>query len=147
MLGHGMREDDVCAILASPDVFVGTDGLAIAPGGPLGPFAVHPRYYGTFPRILGTYARDERVLTLETAIRKMTALPARRFGLAGRGTVEPGAFADLVLFDPARVADRATFERPHAFADGIDTVVVNGRIAWDGSGGERAGRSLRRGER
>ncbi|MGZ8603996.1 MAG: N-acyl-D-amino-acid deacylase family protein [Actinomycetota bacterium] len=144
MVGHGMHEDDVRAIVSRPDVFVGTDGVAIGPGGPLGAFAVHPRYYGTFPRVLGRYVREERLLTLEDAVRKMTSLPARRFGLAGRGTIEAGAFADLVLFDPARVADRATYERPHTFADGIAAVVLNGRVAWDGSGGERAGRALRR---
>jgi N-acyl-D-aspartate/D-glutamate deacylase len=145
MIGHGMHEDDVRTIVSRPDVFVGTDGVAIGPGGPLGAFAVHPRYYGTFPRVLGRYVREEGLLSLEDAVRKMTSLPARRFGLAGRGTIETGALADLVLFDPARVADRATYERPHAFADGIGAVVVNGRVAWDGSPGARAGRALRRG--
>jgi N-acyl-D-amino-acid deacylase len=77
----------------------------------------------------------------------MTALPAERFGLAGRGRIEPGAFADLVLFDPGTVADRATYERPHAFAEGIRLVVVNGRVAFDGEPGERGGRALRRGAR
>jgi N-acyl-D-amino-acid deacylase len=144
MLGHGMHEDDVRTILERPDVMVGTDGVAISPEGPLGAYAVHPRYYGTFPRILGTYVRRERLLSLEDAVRKMTALPARRFGLAGRGTIEPGALADLVLFDPARIADRATYERPHAFADGVDVVVVNGQVAWDGAPGARAGRALAR---
>jgi N-acyl-D-aspartate/D-glutamate deacylase len=144
MLGHGMHEDDVRTILERPDVMVGTDGVAISPEGPLGAYAVHPRYYGTFPRILGTYVRQERLLSLEDAVRKMTALPARRFGLAGRGTIEPGALADLVLFDPARIADRATYERPHAFADGVDVVVVNGQVAWDGAPGARAGRALAR---
>ena len=80
-------------------------------------------------------------------MRKMTSLPAERFGLAGRGRIEPGAFADLVLFDPERVLDRATYEAPHRFAEGIDLVVVNGRIAWDGRLRERAGRGLRRGAR
>lgn len=144
MVGHGMHEDDVRAIASRADVFVGTDGVAIGPDGPLGAFAVHPRYYGTFPRVLGRYVREERVLSLEDAVRKMTSLPARRFGLAGRGAIEPGAFADLVLFDALRVEDRATYERPHAFARGIEGVVVNGRVAWDGSPGERAGRALRR---
>lgn len=147
MVGHGMHEDDVRTILARPDVFVGTDGVAVAPGGPLGSYAVHPRYYGTYPRILGRYVRDEGLLTLEDAVRKMTSLPADRFGLAGRGRIEPGALADLVLFDPGRVADVATYGRPHAFADGIEVVVVNGRVAWDGSLGERAGRALCRGAR
>jgi N-acyl-D-amino-acid deacylase len=146
IVGHAMDEDDVRMIVSRTDVFVATDGLAVSPDGPLGAFAVHPRYYGTFPRVLGHYAREERLLSLEAAVRKMTSLPADRFGLAGRGRVERGAFADLVVFDPDRVVDRATFERPHAFADGIDVVVVNGRIAWDGSSGVgRHGRALRRG--
>jgi N-acyl-D-aspartate/D-glutamate deacylase len=145
MIGHGMLEEDVRLIASRPDVMVGTDGVAIAPDGPLGRFSVHPRYYGTFPRVLARYVREERVLDLATAIRKMTALPAERFGLAGRGRIAEGAFADLVLFDPDRIEDVATFERPHAFPGGIDLVVVNGTIAWDGSRGERRGRVLRRG--
>ena len=147
MLGHGMHEEDVRAIVARPDVFVATDGIAVSPTGPLGSFAVHPRYYGTFPRVLGRYTREEGLLSLEAAVRKMTSLPAERFGLAGRGRIQPGAFADLVLFDPERVLDRATYEAPHRFAEGIDLVVVNGRIAWDGRLGERAGRALRRDRR
>jgi N-acyl-D-amino-acid deacylase len=147
MIGHAMDERDVRAIVARPDVFVASDALAVSPDGPLGGFAIHPRYYGTFARVLGRYARDERLLGLEAAVRKMTSLPADRFGLAGRGRLEAGAFADLVVFDPQRVGDTATYERPHAFAEGIDLVVVNGQVAWDGSVGARAGRALRRGER
>jgi N-acyl-D-amino-acid deacylase len=146
LLGHAMHEDDVRTILARRDVFVATDGLAISPEGPLGAFAIHPRYYGTFPRVLGRYAREEGLLSLEDAVRKMTSLPAERFGLARRGRIDPGAFADLVVFDPDRIVDRATYERPHAFAGGVDVVVVNGRIAWDGSGVQRHGRALRRNE-
>ena len=146
VLGHGMREDDVRAIVAREDVFVASDGIAIAPSGPLGAFAVHPRYYGTFVRVLSRYVREERLLTLEAAVRKMTSLPAERFRLNGRGRIVEGAAADLVVFDAGAVADRATFEAPHAFADGIDVVVVNGRVAWDGAPGERAGRTLRRGQ-
>jgi N-acyl-D-aspartate/D-glutamate deacylase len=145
MLGHGMHEDDVRTIVAREDVFVATDGIAVSPTGPLGSFAVHPRYYGTFPRILARYVREEGLLSIEAAVRKMTSLPADRFGLVGRGRIAEGAFADVVVFDPETVADRATYERPHAFAEGIDLVVVNGRIAWDGEARERAGRSLRRG--
>jgi N-acyl-D-aspartate/D-glutamate deacylase len=139
-----MLEDDVRTILACEDVMVASDGLAVSPGGPLGRFNVHPRYYGTFPRVLGRYVRDEPCLSLEAAVRKMTSLPAERFRLSGRGVIAEGAFADLVVFDPTRVADRATFETPHAFPDGIDVVIVNGRVAWDGSTGEHAGRALRR---
>ncbi len=146
MLGHGMLEDDVRTIVRRPDVFVASDGIAVSPSGPLGRFAVHPRYYGTFARVLARYVREERLLSLEDAVRKMTALPAERFGLVDRGRIAEGAFADLVVFDPDTVADRATFEHPHAFAEGVDLVVVNGRVAWDWTPGQRAGRALRRGE-
>jgi len=144
VIGHGMLEEDVRTILAREDVMVASDGLALSPGGPLGAFNVHPRYYGTFPRVLGHYVREERLLPLEAAVRKMTSLPAERFGLVDRGRIAKGAFADLVVFDADRVSDRATFETPHAFAEGIDAVVVNGRVAWDGRPGVRAGRVLRR---
>jgi N-acyl-D-amino-acid deacylase len=147
MIGHGMHEDDVRTILRRPDVFVASDALAISAHGPLGRFAVHPRYYGTFVRVLGRYVREERLLSVETAIRKMTSLPAERFGLVRRGVIAEGATADLVVFDPDRVADLATYDRPHAYAEGVDLVVVNGKVAWDGAPGERAGRALRRGER
>jgi N-acyl-D-aspartate/D-glutamate deacylase len=145
VIGHGMLEDDVRAIVARPDVMIGTDGLGVSPDGPLGRYTVHPRYYGTFPRILGRYVREGGLLTLEDAVRKMTSLAADRFGLVDRGRVSEGAFADLVVFDPGRITDTATYERPHTFAEGIGTVIVNGRVAWDGARGERAGRALRRG--
>lgn len=146
IIGHAMREEDVRTIAVREDVMVASDGLAISPEGPLGRFNVHPRYYGTFPRVLARYVREEPLLPLTSAVRKMTSLSADRFGLAGRGRIAEGAFADLVLFDAERVADRATFEAPHVFPDGIDLVVVNGRVAWDGSRyGERAGRALSRG--
>ena len=145
IIGHAMQESDVETILADPEIMVGTDGLAVSPSGPLGRFGVHPRYYGTFPRILGRYVRERRVLDLSTAVRKMTSIAAERFGLVGRGRIEPGGFADLVLFDEDRISDDATFGEPHRFPVGVDVVMVNGGLAWaDGRLGVRGGRILRR---
>jgi N-acyl-D-amino-acid deacylase len=106
----------------------------------------HPRLWGTFPRVLGHYARDVGLFSLEEAVRRMTSLTADRFGLTGRGQIAPGSYADLVVFDPKTVADLATFETPMVPAAGIDTVFVNGQIIWrDGaSTGARPGRALRR---
>ncbi|MEE4276357.1 MAG: D-aminoacylase [Thermoleophilia bacterium] len=151
--GHTMREDDVRTILARPDILVGSDGSAVSPEGPLARTLLHPRSYGTFPRVLGRYVREHPVLTLEAAVRKMTALPAQTFGLEGRGVLTEGAAADLVLFDPAGIEDEATFAHPHVYPNGIDLVVVNGHVAWDADRAdgpqqgrvERAGRALRRG--
>ena len=143
--GHTMQEEDVRAILARPDVLVGSDGMAVSAEGPLWGTPLHPRSYGTFPRVLGRYARDAGLLSLETAVRKMTALPAETFGLDGRGVIAEGAVADLVLFDPATVADRAEFGDAHRYPEGIATVIVGGRVAWDGERRARAGRALRRG--
>ncbi|AOK30586.1 MULTISPECIES: N-acyl-D-amino-acid deacylase family protein [Burkholderia] len=139
---HNMAEDDVRRILSHPATMVGSDGL---PNDPL----PHPRLWGAFARVLGHYARDEGLLRLEEAVRKMTSLSARRFGLDGRGEVRVGYHADLVLFDPARVRDAATFERPQQPAQGIDAVWVNGVLSYcDGAlTGERAGRFVARGER
>jgi len=142
-IGHAMHEDDVRTIVADPDVFVATDGSAISPEGS-GEVPVHPREYGTFPRVLARYVRDDTVLTLPAAIRKMTSLPADRFGLRDRGSLREGAFADVVVLDPDRVADAATFDAPHAYPAGVDVVIVNGQVAWDGGWGAHAGRVLRR---
>jgi N-acyl-D-aspartate/D-glutamate deacylase len=88
----------------------------------------HPRSYGTFPRVLGEYVREQRVLTLAHAVHKMTGLPARRLGLRDRGVIRPGAQADLVVLDPGRVADLATYGDPHRYPVGIEHVLVNGRL-------------------
>ena len=106
-IGHAMSPADVRTILSDPDIFVASDASATAPDGPGGDLPVHPRDYGTFPRALAL-ARDETLLPVETVIRKMTSLPADRFGLTGRGRIEPGAVADLVVFDPATIRDTAT---------------------------------------
>jgi N-acyl-D-amino-acid deacylase len=144
-IGHAMDETDVHAILADPEIFVASDGAALRPDSAAGSLPVHPRDYGTFPRALAL-ARDHELLPLEGVIRKMTSLPADRFGLQGRGRIAEGAFADLVLLDAASVRDTATFERPHAFPEGIETVIVNGRVAWESERPDayvRAGRVLR----
>ena len=97
----------------------------------LGQGRVHPRNYGTFPRVLGRYVREKGVLSLEEAIKKMTSLSAERFGLTDRGVVRQGAYADLVLFDAERVRDLATFDDPHQYPVGIPYVLVNGTIVLD----------------
>lgn len=139
---HNMSEDDVRRILSHPATMVGSDGL---PNDPL----PHPRLWGAFPRVLGYYARDEQLISLEEAVRKMTSLSARRFGLAQRGEVRVGYHADLVLFDADRVRDAATFEQPQQPAHGIEAVWVNGVLSYCNGvpTGERAGRFVARGER
>jgi dihydroorotase/N-acyl-D-amino-acid deacylase len=106
----------------------------------------HPRYYGTFPRLLARYVREKQVLPLEEAVRKMTSAPARRAGLWDRGLLIPGLAADLVLFDPTTITDHATFAAPHNYPSGVEMVIVNGEIAWDAKGmtAHRAGKVLRK---
>jgi N-acyl-D-amino-acid deacylase len=126
-------------VLAFEHTMIGSDGL---------PHDVHPhpRLWGTFARVLGHYCREEKLFPLAEAVRKMTGLPARRFGLTGRGTLAPGAYADITVFDPAEIIDRATFEAPKQPAAGIHLVMVNGEAVWrDGAAtGARPGRVLRR---
>lgn len=134
-----MSEEDVARILQHPLAMVGSDGLAHDSH-------PHPRLWGTFPRVLGRYARDQKLFPLETAVHKMTGLPAARFGLERRGRIAVGMHADLVTFDPATVADRATFEAPHQAPAGIAAVYVAGRCVSEHGQmtGERPGRVLRR---
>ncbi len=121
-----MDEADVRRILRDPLVAIGSDGLYMGVPDREDTTNPHPRHYGTFARVLGHYAREERVLDLPEAVRKMTSLPAGVLGLADRGRVEVGRCADLVVFDPERIADRATFEHPHRTAEGVREVLVNG---------------------
>ena len=136
-----MDEKDVQSAMAHPGAMIGSDGI---------PFDTHPhpRLWGTFPRVLGHYARELKLFSLEDAVRRMTSYSAQRFKLAGRGEVKPGFYADICVFDPATVIDTATFEKPISPAKGIDTVLCNGQIVWrDGKPGSgRSGRVLRRGE-
>ncbi|MBI4609894.1 MAG: D-aminoacylase [Candidatus Rokubacteria bacterium] len=137
MILFQLDEADVRRVLAHPHVMIGSDGSALAPSGDLAQGKPHPRSYGTFPRVLGRYAREERLLTLEQAVYKMTGLPAKKLGLADRGLIRVGAKADLVAFDHRSVSDRASYEAPHQYPAGIEHVVVNGRIVV--KGGEHTG--------
>ncbi len=128
MIVFMMREDEVRMMMAHDIVMVGTDASGIKPDGPLGGGKPHPRAYGTFPRILGKYVREEKALTLQQAIRKMTSAAANRIGLADRGQLRTGWCADVVVFDPETVIDRATFADPHQFPAGIEYVLVNGQV-------------------
>jgi N-acyl-D-amino-acid deacylase len=123
-----LDERDLRTALAHPRVMIGSDGSSLAPYGEMGEGKPHPRSYGTFPRVLGEYTREQRVLALPQAVHKMTGLPARRLGLRDRGVVRVGARADLVVFDPKRVADQATYPDPHRYPVGIEHVLVNGRF-------------------
>lgn len=118
-----MDEDDVQRIMAFSETMIGSDGI------PVGEMP-HPRLWGTFPRVLGHYSRDVGLFPLETAVWKMTGLTARNFGLEGRGTLEVGKHADVVLFDPAIVRDAASYAQPKLAAEGIATVIVNGTVTW-----------------
>jgi N-acyl-D-amino-acid deacylase len=134
-----MDEADVRRILSFPHTMIGSDGLPHDSH-------PHPRLWGTFPRVLGHYCRDENLFPIEEAVRRMTGLPAQQFGLANRGQIAVGAYADIAVFDPATVIDKATFEAPMTPAAGIDLVMVNGEVVWRAGvhTGARPGRALRR---
>ncbi len=142
----GMSEDDVALALEQPWVSINCDSEGAAPDGILSQTHPHPRAYGTFPRILRKYVREERRLTLEDAIRKFTALAAQRMRLTDRGVLKTGMWADVVVFDPETVTDKATFDAPHQLAQGMEWVLVNGVpvIAEGKATGARPGRVLRR---
>jgi len=126
MIGFGMSEENTEEVLAHPLGMICSDGGAYAPYGPLSNSSPHPRGYGSFPRVLGHYVRDRRIMPLEAAVSKMSGAPARKLGLVDRGKLEVGAVADVVLFDPDRVGDAATFEAPHQYPMGIPHVIVAG---------------------
>jgi N-acyl-D-aspartate/D-glutamate deacylase len=125
-------EEDMQLVLKQPWTSIGSDGAAVNPDGPTGRAHPHPRYYGTFPRVLGRYVRELNVLTLPDAVKKMTSLNADKIGIKDRGRLKEGLWADITLFDAGRVIDRATFESPHQFPVGIKYVIVNGIITIDG---------------
>jgi N-acyl-D-amino-acid deacylase len=123
-----MHEDDVKTALAQPFVSIGSDSGSPPPEARAKGVAVHPRAYGTMARVLGKYTRDEKLMTLEEAVRRITSQAADRINLTDRGVLRPGMKADIVVFDPAQIRDEATFESPHHFSVGVDSVVVNGSV-------------------
>jgi N-acyl-D-amino-acid deacylase len=141
MIVFSMAEEDVRRVMRHPAVAIASDGWTLSPAAGGRP---HPRSYGTYARVLGKYVREEGVLSLEEAVRKMTSLPAQRLRCDDRGRLRPGCVADLVVFDPERVADRGTFQAPHQFCEGVSYVAVNGQLVIEQDTGARAGRVLRR---
>jgi N-acyl-D-amino-acid deacylase len=145
MIAFGRSEDDLEGVLRHPHTLIGSDGLAVDPNGPSGSGHPHPRYYGCHPRLLGNYVREHGTLELEDAIHRSSGLVAETFGIGDRGQVRQGDLADLVVFDPETVIDRATFLDPQRFPTGIETVVVNGTlVVHEGQHtGARPGRVIR----
>jgi len=126
-----MKEENLKKILSHPLVGVGTDGSAKAPYGPLRKGKPHPRSYGTFPRILGKYVREEKLVPFTDMIKKITSIPAKKFGFERRGILRGGYYADIVVFDQGKVIDKATWTQPHQYPEGIEYVVVNGQLVID----------------
>jgi len=141
----GMSEPDVALALQQPWVSIDNDSSGVSPEGILGREHAHPRAYGTFPRILRKYVREEHKLTLEDAIRKFSALPSQRLRLEGRGLLRVGMWADITIFDPATIRDLATFDNPNQLSQGMDYVLVNGVPVIDQGKitGARPGKVLR----
>ena len=139
-----MSEENVKKEIAKPWISFGSDEASQAPEGVFLKSNPHPRAYGNFARVLGKYVRDEKVIPLTEAVRRLSALPATNLGLDHRGFIKEGMFADIVVFDPATIADRATFEKPHQYAVGVKHVFVNGvQVLNDGEHtGAKPGRAL-----
>lgn len=124
-------EEDMRFALKQPFVSIGSDGTAVKTEGPLAAGHPHPRYYGTFPRVLGRYVREEKLISLEEAVRKMTSANAAKIRIYDRGLLRPGQWADVTIFNPETIIDHATFERPHQYATGVEYVVVNGKVVLE----------------
>ena len=143
MVSFSQSIENVAKVLAHPALAIGSDSIPLFEGAGDKPGKPHPRTYGTFPRVLSEYARERRLFSLETAVNKMTGLPAQRLGLRDRGLVQSGYFADLTVFDPRTVKDESTYPDPHRYPSGIPLVIVNGAVAVDdGRMVARAGRVL-----
>jgi N-acyl-D-amino-acid deacylase len=139
-----MSEDNVKKELSNPWISFGSDEASQAPEGVFLKSNPHPRAYGNFARVLGKYVRDEKAIPMKEAIRRLSGLPAKNLGLDHRGFLKEGMFADVVVFDPATIADRATYEKPHQYAVGVKHVFVNGvQVLKDGEHtGAKPGRAL-----
>ncbi len=124
---HAINEEDLERILRHPATMIASDGEVTI----FGKDSPHPRSYGTFARVLSEYVRERGIVSLEEGVRKMTSLPAQRLGLVERGLLRPGMKADVAVFDPATVRDRATYEKPHQYAEGFSYVLVNGQIVFE----------------
>jgi N-acyl-D-amino-acid deacylase len=146
VLVDSISEDDVKDFVRNPEVMIGSDGNSVAPEGTTGQGRPHPRFYGTFAKVLGHYSRDLGLLPLQDAVHKMTGASAKALGLKDRGVLKEGFRADITIFDPETIAERATYDDPHQFAAGIDTVLVNGVSTLQGGDhtGALAGKILRR---
>ncbi|MFH1941879.1 MAG: D-aminoacylase [bacterium] len=144
--GFGMSDENTEKVLAFPLTMVGTDGDAVAPYGLLSKGNPHPRHYGTFPRYLGYYVREKKILPLQEAVRRITSMPADKFRIPDRGVIVEGNYADVVLFNPETVIDKATFTNPHQYPEGIDCVIVNGKVVIEKGQhtGELPGQVLRK---
>jgi N-acyl-D-amino-acid deacylase len=143
MVSFSQSIENVAKVLAHPALTVGSDSIPLFEGAGDKPGKPHPRSYGTFPRVLSEYTRERKLFSLETAVNKMSGMPAQRLGLRDRGLVQPGYFADLTIFDPATVKDESTYPDPHRYPSGIPYVIVNGTVAVDGGRPiGRAGRVL-----
>src|SRR5207248_1639290 len=144
MVSFSQSLDNVAKVLAHPALMIGSDSIPLFEGEGDRPGKPHPRSYGTFPRVLSEYARERKLFALETAVHKMTGLPAARLGLRDRGVVSAGAVADLAVFDAATVKDESTYPDTHRYPTGIPYVIANGHVAVDGGRlvGPRAGRVL-----
>jgi N-acyl-D-amino-acid deacylase len=146
MVAFSMDEDDVRTVLKHPLCMIGSDGRAVAPYGILKRGKPHPRYYGTFARVIGKYAREEKVISMQEAVRKMTSMPAQRIGLRDRGLLREGFRADITVFDPDKIIDRSTYAEPHQYPAGVPFVIVNGQVTIENGehAGTRAGHVLRK---
>jgi N-acyl-D-amino-acid deacylase len=131
-INFAICEEDIEYVMQFPFTMIGSDAVGCSPHGKMSEDHVHPRCYGTFPRVLGRYVREKATIQEADAIRKMTSLPARRLGMKERGELKKGYFADIVMYSPQTISDRATFHQPHQFSTGIEVTMVNGQIVWQG---------------